>query len=469
MDCWHRRRLRGCRAVRRMGVQGSALDKHRPARAMATNKQLAAHLQALTAEVRRLSEDNVCLRLEAQGGIQAIPALVDAVARLADRPDSSQPARLVDTEGVGKPSVFDGAETKYREWTAKFESFVVGVYGERFRQVLEWSIDRNEAIDRGMWQQAYGQASDDEIGNIDEMVAQVYKAIQQLVTGEPFDTTQNVEKGNGLECWRKRNLLKLVLSPGRCKLEELACALERWEEAAKHYESRKDYSGHRERFSNSARMSALESLLPTELEEHVLLNQSRLNAYELLRREIASYPEAQTGSRLRDAPTLSKQQRGPNTIELVFLFTRCKAEPQARRARPMAKVPRVKAKTGARIAKVVEVLAQVRGPWTTPASRAGAAPAPGTRARTVGVQQPLPRSSPRPSSLPGARRMPAGIRAVGRQQDRWAWATASRRTSSWSPRRACSSSRLRGAVCVSRKAVDEKGWVKLRKCASGSP
>eukprot|EP00959_Pyramimonas_sp_CCMP1952_P365166 7646764-Pyramimonas_sp.AAC.1 len=67
------------------------------------------------------------------------------------------------------------------------------------------------------------------------MVAQLHTAIQQLVTGEPFDITQNVDKGNGLECWRrlarrfdpstggrKRNLLKLVLSPGRCKLEELA-------------------------------------------------------------------------------------------------------------------------------------------------------------------------------------------------------------------------------------------------------
>ena len=105
-----------------------------------------------------------------------------------------------------------------------------------------------------------------------------------------------------------------MLSPGRCKLEELAGALERWEEAVKRYESRKDDDGHRERLSDSVKMSALESLLPTELEEHVLLNQSRLSTRELLRREIASYLEARAGSRLRGAPVLSKAQRDPNAM-----------------------------------------------------------------------------------------------------------------------------------------------------------
>ena len=107
--------------------------------------------------VRRLSEGTARLRQESQGGVQAVPALVEVVARLADRPESSQRARLVDAKGIGQPSVFDGTESKCREWAAKFESFVIGVYGERFLQVLEWSIDRHETIDRGAWQQAYGR------------------------------------------------------------------------------------------------------------------------------------------------------------------------------------------------------------------------------------------------------------------------------------------------------------------------
>ncbi|CAK0906615.1 unnamed protein product, partial [Prorocentrum cordatum] len=297
---------------------------------MATNEELFRQMQALTAEVQRLSEENARLQREQQGGLQAIPALVDAVTRLTGRPDQFQ--RLVDTKGIGKPSVFDGSEAKYREWAAKFESFVVGVFGEQFRAVLEWSVERHDSIDRGLWQAAFGPHSEGEIDHIDEMVAQLHAAIQQLVTGEPFDITQNVDKGNGLECWRrlarrfdpstggrKRNLLKQVLSPGRCKLEELAGALERWEEAVKRYESRRDDDGNRERLSDSVRMSALESLLPAELEEHVLLNQSRLNTYELLRREIASHLEARTGARLRDAPVLTKAQRDPNAMDIGAL------------------------------------------------------------------------------------------------------------------------------------------------------
>ncbi|CAK0837809.1 unnamed protein product, partial [Prorocentrum cordatum] len=305
---------------------------------MATNEELFRQMQALTAEVQRLSEENARLQREQQGGLQAIPALVDAVARLTGRPEQFQ--RLVDTKGIGKPSLFDGSESKYREWAAKFESFVVGVFGEQFRAVLEWSVERHDSIDRGLWQAAFGPHSDGEIDHIDEMVAQLHTAIQQLVTGEPFDITQNVDKGNGLECWRrlarrfdpstggrKRNLLKLVLSPGRCKLEELAGALERWEEAVKRYESRRDDGGNRERLSDSVRMSALESLLPAELEEHVLLNQSRLNTYELLRREIASYLEARTGARLRDAPVLTKTQRDPNAMDIgALVIAKAKAK-----------------------------------------------------------------------------------------------------------------------------------------------
>ena len=134
-----------------------------------------------------------------------------------------------------------------------------------------------------------------------KLVAQSHTALQQLTTGEPFDLTHNVEKGNGFECWRKlarrydpatggrkRNLLKQVLSPGRCKMEELAGALERWEEAVSRYERRKDDTGNREHLSDSVKMAALESMLPVELEEHAMLNQTRLTTYEKLRREVGA-------------------------------------------------------------------------------------------------------------------------------------------------------------------------------------
>ena len=51
--------------------------------------------------------------------------------------------------------------------------------------------------------------------------------------------------------------------------------------------------------------------LPVELEEHMLLNQSRLNTYELLRREVVTYLEARAGACIRGVPVLSCQQLDP--------------------------------------------------------------------------------------------------------------------------------------------------------------
>ena len=299
---------------------------------------MTSQLQILAQEVSRLADDNRRLREATEGGIGAIPALVQAVTKLSTtRSDSN---RLVDNKGIGKPTSFDGQEQKYREWSSKFEAFVVSVFGEVFRRVLEWAVERQDPIDKTAWTDAFGKDSDDdEVDGIDDMVAQLHMALQQLTTGEPFDLTQNVEKGNGLECWRKlarrydpstggrkRNLLKQVLSPGRCKLEELAGAMERWEEAVSRYGRRKDDDGNREYLSDSVKMAALESLLPVELEEHIMMNQSRLGSYELIRREVAAYLEARTGARIREVPVLNRQQRDPNAMDIGSLTRKGKGK-----------------------------------------------------------------------------------------------------------------------------------------------
>ena len=144
----------------------------------ATNQELTNQLQALTQEVARLAEDNRTLRERTEGGIGAIPALAQAVAQLAIKPEGLN--KLVDNKGIGKPSNFDGSESKYREWSTKFEAFVVSVFGEDFRPVLEWAVERQDAVDRAAWRDAFGPASDDEVDNIDEIVAQLHMALQQL-------------------------------------------------------------------------------------------------------------------------------------------------------------------------------------------------------------------------------------------------------------------------------------------------
>eukprot|EP00971_Amphidinium_carterae_P328618 6460589-Amphidinium_carterae.1 len=90
-------------------------------------QQLAQQVQQLTLENQRLQ----------QGGLAAIPQLLQAVQAQLQAQQVRHPAVLVDVKGIGKPTVFAGGqegEQVWREWSTKMESFIVGVFGERFRQ-----------------------------------------------------------------------------------------------------------------------------------------------------------------------------------------------------------------------------------------------------------------------------------------------------------------------------------------------
>ena len=53
------------------------------------------------------------------------------VALQAARGEPRQHARrhgLVDTKGVGRPSTFDGTQTKWSAWAFKVENFIASVY-----------------------------------------------------------------------------------------------------------------------------------------------------------------------------------------------------------------------------------------------------------------------------------------------------------------------------------------------------
>lgn len=73
-----------------------------------------------------------------------------------------------------------------------------------------------------------------------EKSSQIYAALQNLLEGEPFMIIRNTLKGNGLEAWKRLNrrydpstgakkssLLRRILTPGKCKLEELSEKIEK--------------------------------------------------------------------------------------------------------------------------------------------------------------------------------------------------------------------------------------------------
>ena len=80
-----------------------------------------------------------------------------------------------------------------------------------------------------------------EVQNLEFILQQMHTMLTDLTSGEANDIVANSEK-NPLEAWRrlqkrydpttggrKRNLLRTVVSPGRCSLLELKAGIERWE------------------------------------------------------------------------------------------------------------------------------------------------------------------------------------------------------------------------------------------------
>ena len=95
---------------------------------------------------------------------------------------------------------------------------------------------------------------------------------------------------------RKRNLLRTIISPGRCSLLEPQAGMERWESDVSRFE--KKLKG---KMDDEIKLAGLGALVPEELEKHLILNSNRLRIFEDARLEIVTYVEAKFGLRIRDS------------------------------------------------------------------------------------------------------------------------------------------------------------------------
>ena len=122
------------------------------------------------------------------------------------------------------------------------------------------------------------------------------------------DIVANSRK-NPLEAWRrlqkrydpttggrKRNLLRAIISTGRCSLLEFPAGIERWESYLSRCEKKmKDTLG------DEIKLAGIESLVREELEKHLILNSNRLRTFEDAGLEVVTYVEAKFGLRIRDS------------------------------------------------------------------------------------------------------------------------------------------------------------------------
>ena len=164
------------------------------------------------------------------------------------------------------------------------------------------------------------------VQNLAFVLQQVRTALMALTSYEAGYIVATSRK-NPLEAWRrlqkrcdpttggrKRNLLRTIISPGRCCLLGLQAGIERWESYVSRY-------GKKLKDKLEIKLAGLESLVPEELEKHLILKSNRLRTFEDARLEIVTYVEAKFGWRIRDSKpsdTGSRGHSGPMDVDAVI-------------------------------------------------------------------------------------------------------------------------------------------------------
>ena len=143
----------------------------------------SARAQAEAAQARQESRE---LRSEIRANMGGIPHAIGEIGRIVERAVSQreQPyTNLVDSRGIGRPTVFTEKEDDFRNWSRKTENYIVAGLGEGFRQILRWGADQDHPVALEAIRDEYG-ATEEELG---KKVSQVYHALSALTETELAD------------------------------------------------------------------------------------------------------------------------------------------------------------------------------------------------------------------------------------------------------------------------------------------
>ena len=66
----------------------------------------------------------------------------------------------------------------------------------------------------------------------------------------------------------------------------------------------------KDKLGNEIKLAGFESLVPEELQKHLILNSNRLRTFEDARLEVVTYVEAKFGARTRDRVAPCRSTRG---------------------------------------------------------------------------------------------------------------------------------------------------------------
>ena len=237
--------------------------------------------------VAQLRQELLTLRAQvtAESGLADAVRAINNLATAQVRKDTPS---LIDVTGLGRPKKFPGKEEDFQQWSKKTEAFFAGVMKES-EIMLEWAAEQTTEITTELINREFLlTATNQERGaqNLEFVLQQMHTALVALTSYEANDIVANSRK-NPLEAWRrlqkrydlttggrKRNLLRTIISPGRCSLLELQAGIERWESSVSLYEKLKD------KMDDDIKLAGLEALVLEKLEKHFILNSNRLRTFE---------------------------------------------------------------------------------------------------------------------------------------------------------------------------------------------
>ena len=180
--------------------------------------------------VTQLQEELFTLRAQmaAESGLADAARAINSLATAQVREDTPS---LIDVKGLGRPKEFSGREVDFQQWSKKTETLFVVI--KESAMMLEWAAEQRIEITTTAIDLEFLPSEtnvDRGVRNLEFVFQQMHTALMALTSYEAHDTVANSRK-NPLEAWRrlqkrydpttregKRNLLRTIISPGRCPL-----------------------------------------------------------------------------------------------------------------------------------------------------------------------------------------------------------------------------------------------------------
>ena len=180
---------------------------------------------------------------------------VGAINNLATAQGRNDTWCLIDVKGLGCPKEFSDRDEDFQQWSKKTEAFFAGVIKES-EMMLVWSAEQAAEITTADIDLEFLPTSTNVergVRNLEFVLQQMHTALMALTDYHSNDIVANSQE-NPLEGWRRlqkrhdpttggrtRNLLRTIISLGRCCLLEVQARIKRWES----YVERKEGQGRR--------------------------------------------------------------------------------------------------------------------------------------------------------------------------------------------------------------------------------